>query len=73
MYIITVDFWNRMGVLKKEEKYSSEDTKTKVLFVIGQWIYVFLMLIPVPLYFYFRYLLHTLKIENESIENESIK
>jgi len=54
MYIITVDFWTRMGVLKKEEKYSSEDTKTKVLFVIGQWVYMILMLIPVPLYFYFR-------------------
>ena len=28
----------------------------KVIFLTGQWIYMILMLLPVPLFFYFRYL-----------------
>ena len=40
MYIITMDVCIRLGVLKKDEKYSSDDTKTKVIFVIGQWVYM---------------------------------
>jgi len=55
MYIITMDVCIRLGVLKKDEKYSSDDTKTKVIYVIGQWVYMLLMLIPVPLLFYFRF------------------
>ena len=55
MYIITMDVCIRLGVLQKDEKYSSDDTKTKIIFVVGQWVYMFLMLIPVPLYFYVRY------------------
>ena len=54
MYIITMDVCIRLGVLQKDEKYSSDDTKTKIIFVVGQWVYMFLMLIPVPLYFYVR-------------------
>lgn len=56
MYIITMDVCIRLGVLKQGEKYTSEDTKTKIIYVVGQWVYMFLMLIPVPLYFYFRFL-----------------
>lgn len=55
MYIITMDVCIRLGVLQKDEKYSSDDTKTKIIFVVGQWVYMFLMLIPVPLYFYVRF------------------
>lgn len=55
MYIITMDVCIRLGVLEKDEKYSSDDTKTKIIFVVGQWVYMFLMLIPVPLYFYVRF------------------
>ena len=40
MYIITMDVCIRLGVLKKDEKYSSDDTKTKVIYVIGQWVYM---------------------------------
>ena len=40
MYIITMDVCIRLGVLKKDEKYSPDDTKTKVIFVIGQWVYM---------------------------------
>ena len=50
-----MDVCIRLGVLEKDEKYSSDDTKTKIIFVVGQWIYMFLMLIPVPLYFYVRF------------------
>ena len=49
-----MDVCIRLGVLQKDEKYSSDDTKTKIIFVVGQWVYMFLMLIPVPLYFYVR-------------------
>merc|ERR1712173_291635 len=54
LYIITMDVCHRLGVLKKGEKYSADHPKTKVIFVTGQWIYMSLMLLPVPLYFYFR-------------------
>ena len=54
MYIITMDVCIRLGVLEKGEKYTSEDTKTKIIFVVGQWVYMFLMLIPVPIFFYVR-------------------
>ncbi len=50
-----MDVCIRLGVLEKDEKYSSDDTKTKIIFVVGQWVYMFLMLIPVPLYFYVRF------------------
>ena len=50
-----MDVCIRLGVLQKDEKYSSDDTKTKIIFVVGQWVYMFLMLIPVPLYFYVRF------------------
>ena len=30
LYIITMDVCTRLGVLKKDEKYHSDDTKTKV-------------------------------------------
>ena len=55
MYIITMDVCLKLGVLKEGEKYTAEDTKTKIIFVVGQWIYMFLMLLPVPLYFHFRW------------------
>ena len=55
LYIITMDVCIRLGVLQKDEKYSSDDTKTKIIFVVGQWVYMFLMLLPVPLYFYVRF------------------
>ena len=38
------------------EKYSSDDIKTKVIFVVGQWMYMVLMLLPVPLLFHLRLL-----------------
>ena len=38
------------------EKYTSDDTKTKIIFVVGQWVYMFLMLLPAPLCFYLRFL-----------------
>jgi len=56
MYIITMDVCIRLGVLSKDEKYSSEDTKTKIIFVVGQWAYMALMILPAPIYFYFRFL-----------------
>jgi len=56
MYIITMDVCVRLGVLTRGEKYSAEDTKTKVIYVVGQWIYTILMVLPAPLYFYFRFL-----------------
>jgi len=56
MYIITMDVCIRLGVLTKGEKYSPEDTKTKIIFVAGQWVYMALMILPAPLYFYFRFL-----------------
>lgn len=56
MYIITMDVCVRLGVLTRGEKYSAEDTKTKVIYVVGQWIYTILMILPAPLYFYFRFL-----------------
>jgi len=55
MYIITMDVCVRLGVLTRGEKYSAEDTKTKVIYVVGQWIYTVLMVLPAPLYFYFRW------------------
>ena len=55
MYIITMDVCLKLGVLKEGEKYTAEDTKTKIIFVVGQWVYMFLMLLPVPLYFYVRF------------------
>ena len=69
MYIITMDVCIRLGILTKGnlsfcmnksdyarsgEKYSSEDLKTKVIYVVGQWIYTVLMILPAPLFFYFR-------------------
>ena len=54
MYIITMDVCLKLGVLKQGEKYTAEDTKTKIIFVVGQWIYMFLMLLPVPHYFHVR-------------------
>lgn len=56
MYIITMDVCIRLGVLQKGEKYTSDDTKTKIIFVVGQWVYMFLMLLPAPLCFYLRFL-----------------
>jgi len=56
MYIITMDVCIRLGVLTKGEKYSADDTKTKVIYVTGQWIYTVLMILPAPLFFYFRFL-----------------
>ena len=55
LYIITMDICIKLGVLQKGEKYTSDDLKTKVIYVTGQWIYMLLMLIPVPLYFYVRW------------------
>ena len=55
MYIITMDVCLKLGVLKEGEKYTAEDTKTKIIFVVGQWVYMFLMILPVPLYFYVRF------------------
>jgi len=55
LYIITMDICIKLGVLQKGEKYTSDDLKTKVIYVTGQWIYMLLMLIPVPLYFYVRF------------------
>ena len=60
MYIITMDVCIKLGVLQKGEKYTSEDLKTKIIYVVGQWIYMFLMLFPVPLYFYVRWVYYIL-------------
>ena len=56
----TLDPWdiqsNLSHLLCSGEKYTSDDTKTKIIFVVGQWVYMFLMLLPAPLCFYLRFL-----------------
>ena len=63
MYIITSDVCLKLGVLAEGETYTAEDTKTKIIFVVGQWIYMFLMLLPVPLYFHIRSVAKTFLID----------
>lgn len=54
MYILTMDVCLRLGILSPGEDYSSEDLKTKVIFVTGQFLYSAVWLLPAPLIFHFR-------------------
>ena len=46
----------RLGVLAPGEVYHPDQTKTKVIFVVGQLIYAILWLLPTPIFFHFRFL-----------------
>jgi len=56
MHIITMDVCTRLGVLAPGEVYHPDQTKTKVIFVVGQLIYAILWLLPTPIFFHFRFL-----------------
>jgi len=60
MYIITMDVCTRIGVITPGEIYHPDQVKTKVIFVVGQFIYALLWLIPTPILFHFRFLNTTL-------------
>lgn len=56
MYIITIDVCKRLGVILPGEIYHPDEVKTKVIFVVGQFIYALLWLLPTPLLFHIRFL-----------------
>jgi len=56
MYIITIDVCKRLGVILPGEIYHPDEVKTKVIFVVGQFIYALLWLLPTPLLFHLRFL-----------------
>jgi len=56
MYQLVRDVCMKIGVFDKDEMYDSESLKTRLIFFIGQFIYMFVCLLPTPLIFYFRFL-----------------
>ena len=46
----------RLGVILPGEIYHPDEVKTKVIFVVGQFIYALLWLLPTPLLFHLRFL-----------------
>merc|ERR1739838_840335 len=51
-----MDVCTRLGVLAPGEVYHPDQTKTKVIFVVGQLIYAILWLLPTPIFFHLRFL-----------------
>ena len=56
LYLWHVCLVFRLGVLAPGEVYHPDQTKTKVIFVVGQLIYATLWLLPTPIFFHFRFL-----------------
>ena len=46
--------WSLSDNVNSGEKYSADDTKTKIIYVVGQWAYTILMILPAPIFFYFK-------------------
>jgi len=54
MYKIVRDLCIKMGIFDQDEVYDSESLKTRLIFFIGQFIYMFICLLPTLFIFYFR-------------------
>jgi len=54
MYNIVRDICVAIGVFAKDETYQPETFKSKFVFLFGQFIYIVVCLIPIPLVFYFK-------------------
>ncbi|XP_023332785.1 uncharacterized membrane protein C776.05 [Eurytemora carolleeae] len=54
MYMLVKEVCVALGVFEKDEGFDTEGLKTKSIFVIGQFIYIFVSIIPASLIFHFR-------------------